>query len=102
MPSSPKIPNIRIRFHRSIHDALYAKPLHIDQVIDFDETSEYLTLHLPGCSEEIVLPWVLSQMGKTEILELEFLREKVCQAAEIVTAAHCQSKTNTFNGNELK
>lgn len=69
-----QIPNIKIRFHRSLHDSLYAKPLHKDQVIDFDESSEYLTLHLPECSEEVVLPWVLAQMGKAEILEPESMR----------------------------
>ena len=77
-----QIPNIKIRFHRSLHDSLYAKPLHKDQVIDFDETSEYLTLHLPQCSEEVVLPWVLAQMGKAEIIEPEMLRRRVCLKAE--------------------
>lgn len=84
-----KIPNIKIRFHRSIHDSLYAKPLHKDQVIDFDETSEYLLLHLPECSEEVVLPWVLAQMGKAEILEPESLREKVFKVVECVGKIHC-------------
>jgi len=55
-----KITDIRIRFHCSLHDSPYAKPLHKDQVIDFDETSEYLTLHLPESSEAVVLPWVLA------------------------------------------
>lgn len=83
-----QIPDITIRFHRSIHDAVYAKPLHIDQKIDFDETSEYLTLHLPGCSEEIVLPWVLAQMGKAEILEPESLRNKICRAIFNIFSIH--------------
>lgn len=89
-----QIPNIEIRFHRSIHDAVYAKPLHIDQRIDFDERSAYLTLHLPGCSEEVLIPWILSQLGKAEILEPEFLREKICRAAEMVVEKHCNFQKN--------
>lgn len=83
-----KIPNIKIRFHRSIHDSLYAKPLHINQRIDFDETSEYLTLHLPECSEEVVLPWVLAQMGKAEILKPESMRESVSIFAKKIIITH--------------
>lgn len=83
-----QIPNIKIRFHRSLHDSLYAKPLHIDQCIDFDETSEYLTLHLPESPEEVVIPWVLAQLGQAEILEPEFLRDKVCHAAKLIIQIH--------------
>lgn len=83
LPFKP-IPDIRIRFHRSLYDSLYAKPLHKDQVIDFDETSEYLTLHLPECSEEVVFPWVLAQMGKAEILEPESLRKYLKESADSI------------------
>ncbi len=82
LPFKP-IPDIRIRFHRSLHDSP-AKPLHNDQVIDFDETSEYLTFHLPECSEEVVFPWVLAQMSKAEILEPESLRKYLKESADSI------------------
>lgn len=89
-----KIPNIKIRFHRSIHDSLYAKPLHKDQIIDFDETSEYLMLHLPECFEEVVLPWVLSQMGKAEIEEPKTLRDQLLKKLTYMV-----NKLNNYKGN---
>ena len=36
-----------------------------------------MTLHLPKCSEEVVLPLVFFQMGKAEMLESENLRQKI-------------------------
>ena len=83
-----QIPNIKIRFHRSLHDSLYAKPLHIDQKIDFDETSEYLLLNLPEFPEEVVIPWVLAQLGQAEILEPEFLRDRVCDFSKKIIQLH--------------
>ncbi len=76
------IKDILISFHRSLHDKLYAMPLHKDQVIKFNNVDEYLTVELPECSEEVLIPWILAQKGEAIVIKPENLRMKIHEAAK--------------------
>lgn len=83
------VQNVVLKFHKDIHDSIFAVPFHEKQEIVWETGNPiYKTLKIPEAPQEILVQRILSYMGKLTVVEPEFLKKKVRDAAEAVHKAH--------------
>ena len=87
------IKNIVLRFHKSVHDDIFANPFHEAQEVLWEtEDPLYKIVKIPEAEEQIIVPRIMAKMGSITVIEPAELRQKVIDAATNLIAA--QQKEN--------
>ena len=82
------IKNIVLRFHKSVHDDIFANPFHEAQEILWEtEDPLYKIVKIPEAEEQIIVPRIMAKMGSITVIEPAELRQKVIDAATNLIAA---------------
>ena len=87
------IKNIVLRFHKSVHDDIFANPFHEAQEILWEtEDPLYKIVKIPEAEEQIIVPRIMAKMGAVTVIEPAELRQKVIDAATSLIAAQQKEK----------
>ena len=87
------IKNIVLRFHKSVHDDIFANPFHEAQEILWEtEDPLYKIVKIPEAEEQIIVPRIMAKMGSITVIEPAELRQKVIDAATSLIAAQQKEK----------
>ncbi len=74
--------NIVLRFHKGVHDEIFANPFHEEQEIIWEtEDPLYKIVKIPEAEEQIIVPRIVAKMGLITVIEPAELRQKVIEAA---------------------
>ncbi len=91
-----KIPQVKLQCDNSIADDICDRQMLRGAKIETQTDSSLLVL-MNNVAKEELIPWILAQGGKVQLLEPEFLREEVLIAAQSLEAKHRKKSSRKAN-----
>ena len=83
------VKNVVLKFHKDIHDSIFAMPFHDQQEIVWETADPVFKLvRIPEAPLEILVQRILSYAGKLVVVEPKLLKDKVREAAASVLETH--------------
>lgn len=83
------VKDVVLRFHKDIHDYIFANPFHDEQEIVWDTGDpEFKLVKIPVAPQEILVQRILAQNGNLVVVSPDSLKAKVREAAQNVMRAH--------------
>ena len=83
------VKNVVLKFHKDIHDSIFATPFHEKQEIVWETDDPVFKLvKIPEAPLEILVQRILSYAGKLVAVKPKILKSKVREAASSVFEAH--------------
>ena len=87
-PLTP-VKNVVLKFHKDIHDSIFATPFHEQQEIIWEtEDPVFKLVKIPEAPQEILVRRILSYAGKLIVVKPKSLKDKVREAAASVLEVH--------------
>ena len=83
------VKNVVLKFHKDIHDSIFAMPFHEQQEIVWETDDPVFKLvKIPEAPMEILVERILSYAGKLVVVKPKILKDRVREAAAAVFETH--------------